>query len=222
MKQQRTLKPIGSKPSVKQPQLRQRYLKIYHLVWEHNALTPIKRHFEYCQKHVLEYIGFIHVAMRYKRNVLIDVVTESWKVIAQNNYLIVNATSLRSRNFISSSPILSFPGSPPVWQLYSILSSFFLLLSFPLMYFQSLLPCAVLFPSYSVHSIDLTVLSRGEGASTMAPCSRQGLAGGEATNNSVAVFSFTDFWFSCETGKSHEIVACLKTENHEILWLKMK
>lgn len=56
MKQQRALKPIGSKPSAKQPQLRQRYLKIYQLVWEHNALTPIKRHFEYYQKHVSEYL----------------------------------------------------------------------------------------------------------------------------------------------------------------------
>lgn len=56
-----------------------------------------------------------------------------------------------------------------------------------------LVPCAALFPSYSLHSLALTVLSRGEDASAMAPCSRQGLTGGEATNNSVAVFSFTDF-----------------------------
>lgn len=49
-----SVKPIGSEPSVKQPQLRQRHLKIYPLDLEHNALAPVKRHFEYYQKYVLQ------------------------------------------------------------------------------------------------------------------------------------------------------------------------
>lgn len=61
-----SVKPIGSEPSVKQPQLRQRYLKIYQLVWEHNALTSIKRHFVNNQKCALKSIAFIHIAVKYK------------------------------------------------------------------------------------------------------------------------------------------------------------
>lgn len=61
-----SVKPIGSEPSVKQPQLRQRYLKIYQLVWEHNALTPIKRHFVNNQKCALKSLAFIHIAMKYE------------------------------------------------------------------------------------------------------------------------------------------------------------
>lgn len=49
-----SLNPVGSRPSVKQPQLRQRHLKIHQLVWERNALTQMKRHFKNNQKCVLK------------------------------------------------------------------------------------------------------------------------------------------------------------------------